>query len=919
MGDDPLQGSSYDSTEDEQAQQPTYNRKENAVTAVVEVGPDRPNGDVSAGKLVPPFLPPHWIRRNRLHQLLSSASQSAPTFVTASPGAGKTVLLADWTQATFADGVAWLSADSGDNDPGTFCRHVIAALDIDSTGWESAETVSRQPGVHDSFIMLQRALAETSRRVLVVDDVDAITNAEIIEEIVRLTAHSQSPLRLVLAGRSIPAVQLRWLVVTNRASAVSDADLRFTMEESAALVALVAGNCLRVDQLTTLTERCEGWAAGIYLAALGLAASPYPADFVERFPQSCPLIEDYLEHEVILRSSPELVRFLLQTSVLNHLTPELCEVVSARSDASKLLDSLVTSNLFIVPIDRADRTYRYHELVADFLDRRRDQEDVRLGIDAHLSAGSWFEQHGDPRSAAHHFSQGHDHMRAAELMVADLVQPFDGGLLFEDETVVPLVQETAPDGAIDQQYTVAAALLGFGRVAEGAQLLRQIVRKTAQDSDSHRWEGRIEFLWAVHAERRADPSSVLDHWRATTELMKPLPPPAATSVRKLVRAGAWAEAIDIAVATRSPLLAARAKVWLDRPEEALAILCDHFDGKDRADAAQPALLALVASRQGQLKDAYRLATASLQQGGDRGGHDLIALDAQLALADVHFERNELEDARRRLEAAIRLCRQAGAKHWLWAVEVNLVRLELAQQRPGDALARLGYLRHVASLHPPCDPLVQKLNCLEVDCRIALGDLEGTLVARRALGSSSTSRATLARIDLFCGRPESAVSRLAGAPAPGIGEELRRLVLLGCADLQRGHTNRAQATIQRALDTGRAERFVRPFLEEARQVLPVLHALVTSCRDPYVAYVAAQAEELLPTTPVSGTSAMLEALTDRERELLTYLPSHLHLREIAPAMYVSLNTVKTHLKNTYRKLGASSRSEAVAIARGYGLL
>jgi LuxR family transcriptional regulator, maltose regulon positive regulatory protein len=182
-----------------------------------------------------------------------------------------------------------------------------------------------------------------------------------------------------------------------------------------------------------------------------------------------------------------------------------------------------------------------------------------------------------------------------------------------------------------------------------------------------------------------------------------------------------------------------------------------------------------------------------------------------------------------------------------------------------------------------------------------------------------ARETLARIDLFSGRPDRALSRLAAGPLPKVGAEIRRLILLACAEMQRGRTQLAEDAVSRAVSAGRPEGFLRPFLEEAPQVLPLLRGLVPACPDLYVTHLLCHAEESVPVREAADHSSVLEPLTDRERELLGYLPSHLHMREIADLMYVSLNTVKTHLKNIYRKLGATSRSEAVAMARAHGLV
>ena len=145
------------------------------------------------------------------------------------------------------------------------------------------------------------------------------------------------------------------------------------------------------------------------------------------------------------------------------------------------------------------------------------------------------------------------------------------------------------------------------------------------------------------------------------------------------------------------------------------------------------------------------------------------------------------------------------------------------------------------------------------------------------------------------------------------------MIVACAEMQQGRGQRARDTLGRAVDTARSEGFVRPFLEEATQTLPLLLGLLKSGSDPFLSQLIHQAEHLVPTAAINRPATMLEPLTDRERQVLRYLPSHLNQHQIATDMYVSPNTVKTHVKAIYRKTGATSRHDAVTIARSLGLL
>jgi LuxR family transcriptional regulator, maltose regulon positive regulatory protein len=887
--------------------------------------------DYAAGlaKFAPPALPRHWIRRDRLHRQLSVALQQRLTVVTAPPGAGKTAVLSDWAKACSTHDVAWLTVDDEDNLADVFWRDVAAALGIDRGGPRDDDNPSVANTRWVDWVLHQMNTKRSC--LLVLDDFHLISDLDIIDSVALLSRRLPDHVRLVLAGNAIPALPIRWLLLSGQAAAVTEADLRFTVEESAALVAMAAGKFLPVDQLTTLADRSQGWAAGVYLAATALVDEPDPSECMRRFSGAFGPIAEYLEHELLLSEPYDVVQFLLQTSILDRLTPDVCRAVTGRDDAADLLEALAGRNLFVVPVETEPRTYRYHRLLAELLSSRLQLEDPSLAREAHFNAGSWFEQSGDARAAAHHFAQAQAYDRAFVLAFSDLLHPIDGdGFPAGDATLVPI---GGPGADLDEDpgrtYIYAAALLCSQRIAEAAQLLRRLDAITADESDRRLWRGRVEFLWAVHAERLADAASVLDHCRTMSELMGPPaepagreshPGPAGTDRQPAEPFEWWSDTIDAAIADHVPILAARAHVWLDQPDQAQAILVNRFGSEEAAEVSQPATLALMACRQGRLRSGYEFATSALQRAEVSGrSEDLVTLDARLALADVLFEQNDLEGAQAHLESARRLCRTVGGTHWEWAVEVDLVRLLIAKQRPGDALNRLGHLRHLEGRQPPPHHLLQKLNYVEILCRIALGDLEGTLLVARSMAPPDIARETLARIDLFSGRPDRALSRLAAGPLPKLGAEIRRLILLACAEMQRGRTQLAEDAIGRALDTGRPDGYVRPFLEEAPQIISLLRGTLSTRPDLYVTHLVCQAEQVVPLTSAEPSGQVLEPLTDRERELLSYLPSHLHLREIASSMYVSLNTVKTHLKNIYRKLGVASRSEAVAMARAHGLL
>ncbi len=874
----------------------------------------------TSAKFVPPPLPRHWIRRDRLSRRLSQAVERRLTVVTGPPGAGKTVLLADWAHSRPKAAVGWLSVEEADNDPRCFWPQVATALGAQHAtehAWVDDGPSSDEAGLAD---LLSRHPTSDRPQVLVIDDFHLITAPRVLSALARLFQHLPPHIRVVLVGQGQPSFSPPRLETSGEAMTLGDDDLRFTVEEAGALTALAAGKFLGLSDVTALTQRSEGWAAGLHLAAMALAHVDDSSTFVRRYSGSFGPVAEYLEHEMLLRQPPEVVKFLLQTSVLDTFTADLGQAVSGRPDAGEILESLADRGLFVYRLDSGERRYRYHRLLADLLTSRLQREDSSLSLHAHASAATWLERRGHLRRSAYHFAQAQAYDRALRLLFTGLGGGPASGHPDNGTTLRPAGApgETGLEADLGRLYVQAATLLAAYRVSEASRLVGQLCEVTAGDADGLQWRARIDFLWGIYADRTADAPGVLDNCRSTAELMGPTLQSAPGSVAGTAVKSAWLRSVDAAIAAHLPILTARAQARLGRPDQARATLIEHFGTEDRAEASQPATLAMVACSQGRLQTAYRLASAALHD-GESAGVDDVVIDARLVLAEVLFEHNELGAAEQQVVAALQLAGAEEANYPIWAVELEFVRVLIAQQHLGEALHRLGRLRQAERRNPPPHHLLQKLNQLEIGCRTNTGDLDGALLIARACPPGDIARVTLARLDLRSGRPERLLGRLSPSASAGIAAEIRRLVLVACAEEQQGQAGRARETLSLAVATARPEHYVRPFLEEAPQTLPLLRGIAAGRPDGYLTQLIGEAERLVPSAAVTGSTTMIEPLTDRERQVLEYLPSHLSRDQIAVLLCVSSNTVKTHIQAVYRKIGATSRAEAVTFARSHGLL
>jgi LuxR family maltose regulon positive regulatory protein len=368
------------------------------------------------------------------------------------------------------------------------------------------------------------------------------------------------------------------------------------------------------------------------------------------------------------------------------------------------------------------------------------------------------------------------------------------------------------------------------------------------------------------------------------------------------------------------LLTARAHLWLGEAGEARWALDCAGGAGPAVDAARLGVMAVVAAEEGHLRDSYWLAHHALGEAEreDRRCHP-GTVDARLALGVVHWQWDDPVASEAQLLAALDMSRPGGHPLPLWAVELQLLRTLVSGGRPADALDRVGDLRQAALRRSLPGHLGIGLDEVEIACRLAVGDLDGANRILKDVPLAGRSPIVSARVDLCAGRPDRAVVRLTATPVRrlGVGAEVDRLVLLARAELQLGNRRRAEDATRRALSCGRPEHVVRPFVEHAPELVDLLKDIAGQFPDIYLVELLAHIDHA--GGPARGADQSLEPLTDREREVLSQLTGHLTQHEIASSMYVSVNTVKSHVKRVYRKLGAGSRSEAVALARAHGLL
>ncbi|MGE3600956.1 MAG: LuxR C-terminal-related transcriptional regulator [Dehalococcoidia bacterium] len=377
-------------------------------------------------KLHPPARHPEHVSRTRLLQLLDAGVSRRLTLVGAPAGSGKSMLLAEWCRTEPVVGrVAWLSLDPQDSDPGvfwTYALHALRRVAPDRFGECLARLAT--PGVSLTRVVLPKLINELwtldHPLTLVLDDYHTITNVECHESLSFFLRRLPQHVRLVIAARSDPPLELSRLRARGELCELRAADLCFVEDEAEGLLNGALGLGLDGEDVERLQARTEGWAAGLYLAALSLRARA-DADrsaFIADFAGDHRHLVAYLGSEVLNRLPEDTRAFLVQTSILERFSASLCDAVISGSGSTERLRTLEETNLFVMSLDQRGEWYRYHHLFRELLQLELQRTQPELLPLLHGRAAAWYHTAGDAIAAMHHALTANDYVLAGDLILA---------------------------------------------------------------------------------------------------------------------------------------------------------------------------------------------------------------------------------------------------------------------------------------------------------------------------------------------------------------------------------------------------------------------------------------------------------------------------------------------------------------------
>ena len=905
-----------------------------------------------ATKLHVPGPRPGFVARPRLAGALGEGLARRLVLVCAPAGFGKTALLADWVRSGDRR-VAWLSLDAADNDPVRFWRHVVAALDRARPGIGERVGPLLGPPAPPSFEGLVTALINglaaqpgEDEIVLVLDDYHLVDARQVHASLEFLLEHLPPGLRLVVASRSDPPLPLPRLRASGQLAELRAGELRFTVEEAAALLREATRADLPGTAVAALAARTEGWAAGLQLAALSLRGQADPAGFVATFSGSHRFVLDYLAGEVLDRQPEEVHAFLLQTSVLERLSGEFCDAVTGRDDSQAMLEQVERANLFLVPLDEVRGWWRYHHLFADLLRARLQQQHPDQLAALHRNAAAWSAEHGLAGDAVRHAVAAGEMTWAARL----IEQYFDAAYNLRGERATVQRWLAALPAEVVQsrpRLLLAQALLAAtsGRAEAVEPPLDAAERALAGDARS------VDEPFEPSAGRAASmlvnvPALIALHRSYLAQFRGDAEGTAAFASQALAELGGDERLLS---STVEGFLAAAE--WLrGRLAEAERAFVSGIAGW-RA-AGQPLLtawgiyqLGQVQRAQGRQDAAVRTYRETLDIAGVSGTPPAGA--AYVGLGEVAYHRNDLDSALRQVTEGIALCRQFLNPAPLATGLVTLAWIRQARGDPGRALEAMDEAGR-AALGPGVtgllDPVpAQRARLLLAQGEVAAADRWTSECELDADDEPSYPREqeylVLARVLLAQDRPGPALGLLerlhAAAAAQGrVGSVIEIGALRPLALAAAGEEDAAVDALAHALILGCPQGYVRVFADEGAPMAALLARLVGAQK---AEQAAARSVPLGCLAQVlrafggknaapGGRRAATEAvpglvghLTAREREILVLLAAGTPNPRIAEELVVSLDTVKKHVSHVLDKLGAANRTEAVTRGRQLGLI
>ncbi len=886
-------------------------------------------------KLYRPARKDNLVKRSQLISRLDSGSKRKLTLVSAPAGFGKTTLVSEWIDKT-AQPCAWLSLDNDDNELQRFLIYLVNAIkQIDnSVGDEVLKVLNATKTEPEKDLLIKFAdeLGDINDNfTLVLDDYHVIINESIHDTVDFIIDYMPDNMHLVMITRSDPPLPLARLRVRSEITEVRAADLRFSEAETKSFFNDLMDLNLSEDEVAALENRTEGWIASLQLAGLSMQGIKDKKKFISAFSGSHRFIIDYLVDEVLSRQTKEVQEFLLKTSILKRLSAPLCNELLTITNSQEILDELEKNNLFLVSLDNEREWYRYHHLFGDFLNQRLKEKEPEALNPLHKRAAAWLGSNEQTMEAIAHAIEGEDLK-----MAADIIEPIAQGMII-DSQVLPLLnwKSKLSEDIISKRPWISTAFawscILAGMNQEDVEPLLDLA-ETAINEDKSGDDIDLELLGYVTAARAfmAIGKGKLDDL-----------------IKDSIKMKAMKQIPDDNIFLQAALNLNLGSAYYVHGEfeDAKKYLVDGSKLSMESKSYSSALLGksylgYMQITEGFFQESIQTFNKVIEIGTEAGGGQPIPSTGYgyMGLGQVFYEWNNLSDAEINIKRGIELGDKINNLTTGIRGNLALVKLKQAQKDFDLAEAALNLAMEMAPRGIRVPEGLQ-ISAWEMELKLAKGVTIDTAawadVRSEQLGETLEYidlrlDIALAKIRIDQERPADALNVLKkllkdAREAGRRGDAIEILTLVAIAEMQSENTDVAMSEFKNALDLGEPKRYVRTFIDQGKAVEGLLKKAISE--EIKVDYASMLLKSLIADSKISKNSRakaakeqpLVDPLSERELEVLALVAERLQYQEIADRLVVSLNTIRTHSKSIYSKLGVNSAAQAADKARELGLI
>jgi LuxR family maltose regulon positive regulatory protein len=869
------------------------------------------------------------VSRGHLIEQLDSGLENRFTLISAPAGYGKTTLLAAWISQRPDLQVAWLALDETDNDPALYLQYLIAALQVvDAEIGQSILPALQAPNPPLPGELLPPILNQINQRegkiVLILDDYHRITETSIHQITSQFIEASCPGLHLVLATRADPPLPVYRYRARGELTEIRQAHLSFTLDETRNFLLRTVGDGFLPEEIDLLHQRTEGWVVGLRLAELSFRENPQRSESIAAISGNQLYIMEYLVNEVLDRQPERIRDFLLKTSILKRLTGPLCDQLTGFEDGYASLEYLKSENLFLSALDNDQTWYRFHQLFADLLRKRLEREYQDKILTLHKAASDWYAQNGFLIEAIDHIITSGDFVCAASLIGkhaetiwrigenTHLLQQLQRLPIEIIHAYLPLCLWYSIFVLFRDQHQQAKALL---------QIAEESIRNDPSVSIMDR--NRVLGTQALHESYLAllnlDLDLVILHARDALEFL----PEDWLTLRQVAQmfladASNWRGDLITAAQQYSELLATT--TLYQNPYMFFTV------------GIRKALLDLA---RGRLRKTYDFCLQSLQQLGElKPRLSFFERIFQVVVDEILIEWNRLDEVKDRLDASyhqfeglersswdiLYLSTVRGyltfkdlspAKHILELLEASIRSSQLPKPYLNDILAWKARIHLFEGNISLAEQVLAESNQVDCDSFAVQDETVCLVMVRMWLAQGKYQRANrLLEATQVIASKGGRTNRL-----------IEILILRTLSEVGQNHPPAARAALRQAVSLAEPQGFVRIFIEGGSVILHMLKEMVSAGEaSSYIRQLITAFGDQSEVTRLPKTHTNLpEPFSERERQVIRLLATYLSQQEIADELYVSVNTIRFHTKNIYRKLGVHNRSEAVAKAKSIEFL